>query len=728
VLRSRMLSACVRHAGVVQGTSPQVDFQQALVRAKEGPAACASEKDLSRRVAVSRSEETRKRTGQTAASSGRGHAPSQANCPLCGGALECNEGGEFHQVACPSCRLAMRGSQDQRDTAIRPAVSSANPFDRWLAGDPLPPRRLSTWGHMTRWCMSHRFVTTLSAACLAVLVGVAVSATPAYFHASSVLKSTAARCREAEERCEQARTVAARQSAHATRENRLAEDERNARLSAEGALREVRAQCQEMEQRLAHAAQERLQAVKEVRLGMAQRLAEEAAQALPSRPLESLFLAAVSGRTILREGATPSLGQESVLREALAKVGHPGFAVPTHGDRTVVLSPDGRWLAAGGEDGVLRLWNIASDDVRVSPCEVRRCGGPILAATFASTGRYLAVATPGPAVAVWDLGNQGPPAPPAVLQGSLRRITSMAVSPGGRWLAVGGIGGQAEECQALLWDLADRNRGPLVLRGHEQQILASKFSPDERWLITAGQDLTVRLWDLNHPSPAQTHVVLRGHRGWIDCLAVTPNGRWLASGSNDGTVRLWRLGDANPAADGIVLRGHSGWITALTASPDGRWLVTGSGDNTARLWDLTAGDPRDGAILLTGQASYVRAAAFSPDGQWLVTASQDKTMRLYNLAKRDTAPPPTVLGGPGEPVGALVINAGSRWLIAAGESSPASTAVSVSLWPLQTDGLVETARRVAVERFPLEKRVETLREAASQGPQPAAATEGNLLR
>jgi WD40 repeat protein len=101
------------------------------------------------------------------------------------------------------------------------------------------------------------------------------------------------------------------------------------------------------------------------------------------------------------------------------------------------------------------------------------------------------------------------------------------------------------------------------------------YSPDGKRLLTGGQDMTVRLWDV---ATGQELCRLRGHKAVVWSVAFSPDGRLALSGSADRTLRLWRLpGDWVPLFNGEDL---TGWKPL----PDGvgNWRVqkgvlTGSG-------------------------------------------------------------------------------------------------------------------------------------------------------
>ena len=289
--------------------------------------------------------------------------------------------------------------------------------------------------------------------------------------------------------------------------------------------------------------------------------------------------------------------------------GHTSYVYP------VAYSPDGRWIASGGWDNTLRLWDARTGEAACAPLDN---GDLVKTLAFSPDGSRL-VSARHDRLQVWE-----------VATGRLREeipvpapdIVAVAFRPDGATLAALDGSGGATVFNAATGAVVARLR---LGAGHDTKALA--YSPDGRWLAGAGADQkTVCLFDARTYEPSAQ---FPGHEGVIRAVAFSPDSRRLASCSSDHTVRLWQIDGGGCQ----VLRGPTDEVFAVAFHPDGRRLASAGRDRAVWLWDLTRGEE---AARLQGHTDYVWSLAFSPDGAALVSGSGDTTVRLWDTAPLKT--------------------------------------------------------------------------------------------
>jgi WD40 repeat protein len=155
----------------------------------------------------------------------------------------------------------------------------------------------------------------------------------------------------------------------------------------------------------------------------------------------------------------------------------------------LVLSPDGKTIVTRGGD--IRLWDAAKGEI------IRRlmgmaAGWPSLA--LSPDGETLAAGSDDGVVRLWDVnsGAERPALAVPLRDGEIKRVFSVAFSPDGRSLAVGYGEGDPT---IRLWELSS-GRERACYKGHKGGITSMAFSPDGTLLASGAPDKTILVWDV----------------------------------------------------------------------------------------------------------------------------------------------------------------------------------------------------------------------------------------
>ncbi|OXA50721.1 Striatin-4 [Folsomia candida] len=145
------------------------------------------------------------------------------------------------------------------------------------------------------------------------------------------------------------------------------------------------------------------------------------------------------------------------------------------------------------------------------------------------------------------------------------------------------------------------------LRSHFDSVRALAFHPVEPVLVTASEDHTLKMWNLQKTVSAKKNASLdveplytfRQHKAAVLTLVMSPSGEHVYSGSVDGTINMWTLPSSNidpyDNFDPTVLKrsftDHTDSVHGLSLHSQKSQLLSGSADGSVKLWDVTAKTP-----------------------------------------------------------------------------------------------------------------------------------------
>jgi len=239
---------------------------------------------------------------------------------------------------------------------------------------------------------------------------------------------------------------------------------------------------------------------------------------------------------------------------------------------SLAFSPNGKTLAAGGDDGAVRFWDVDSRKLENS---LTAEPGWIPGMAFSPDGRTFVFRDPEGMLQTWDLAGGEPVQTDSMVFGFPAGVPGGFVfGPEGRWLGL--IRHSSEFPKGRLEFVSlDGRDAPSVEPDEESGVLLNlAFNSPLVKMATLGMDPggthgVVRLWavqdnrlalDLEFEAPSST-----------DSVSFSPDGSLLATGSAEYGVQLW---DGNT---GQLLTTLEDWFEApfeaVTFSPDGRWLA-----------------------------------------------------------------------------------------------------------------------------------------------------------
>uniref|UniRef100_A0A667XPZ5 Striatin n=1 Tax=Myripristis murdjan TaxID=586833 RepID=A0A667XPZ5_9TELE len=213
----------------------------------------------------------------------------------------------------------------------------------------------------------------------------------------------------------------------------------------------------------------------------------------------------------------------------------------------------------------------------------------------------------------------------------------------------------ANEADSLAYDITN-NKDALrktwnpkfTLRSHFDSVRGLAFHPSEPVLVTASEDHTLKLWNLQKTAPAKKCAALdvepiytfRAHCGAVLCVTMSSTGEQCFSGGVDGTIQSWNTPNPNidpyDSYEPTVLRGalcgHTDSVWGLVYSSAHHRLLSCSADGTVRLWNAADASPALAVFNERGELGVPTSVDLvSSEPAHMVTSFHTGHIGLFNM-------------------------------------------------------------------------------------------------
>ncbi|HUG71097.1 MAG TPA: hypothetical protein VMM76_25330 [Pirellulaceae bacterium] len=258
------------------------------------------------------------------------------------------------------------------------------------------------------------------------------------------------------------------------------------------------------------------------------------------------------------------------------------------------FAPSGKWLAAGGFDGRVRLWDISLEKPLESPALTAH-NGWVQAIAFSGDGQRLYSADSWGKLCAWDFNKGEPQLAWSVDQAHEGWLRDLDVNADGSRLVSCG-----RDRVVRIWSAVDGAR-LLELSGHDTDVYSARFHPQQPLIVSGDDRGLVKLWDATEGRLLRefdARVLYLEHRlqdvGGVRTLAFDRAGDKLAAGGtipkNGGTVQgvpsillfnfetgelthTLNLGDPNHCFVHEIILHDAGFVMAVTSGTPGQGQV-----------------------------------------------------------------------------------------------------------------------------------------------------------
>lgn len=264
-------------------------------------------------------------------------------------------------------------------------------------------------------------------------------------------------------------------------------------------------------------------------------------------------------------------------------------------------------LATGGQDGAVRLWNVATGEM-TAETEL----GSAWVEHLAWSGNFLFAAAGRKLVALAASGTVA-----HTFTDAPKTITALALpTRGTSRIAAAYFGG------VCTWD-AQKFSDPKEF-AYGNAIHALTWSPDARWLVAGCQDNAVHLW-----APAEElELHMSGYETKLKELSFSHDSKWLATGGGRDAC-VWDCTGAGPEGREPLLLPHAARVCAVAFQNNHSLLATAASSGEFSLWAPTRKNPMVAEVKMPSAATKF---AWRNDDTLLAVGTEKGSVFVFRTA------------------------------------------------------------------------------------------------
>jgi WD40 repeat protein len=296
---------------------------------------------------------------------------------------------------------------------------------------------------------------------------------------------------------------------------------------------------------------------------------------------------------------------EVKIAPPIVLLGHTGTVC------AVAFSPDSKYLASGGEDGTIRIWECATG---IQLFLITAHSDVVMSVAFSTDGKTIVSGSPDNTVKVWDIKTRK--LRKTLNVGSM--VRSVSFSPDNKVVAAG-----SNDRKVRLWNVKS-GKQLRTLIGHRDGLFSVVFSPDGKYLSSGDGSGAIHLWSTKNGRKIHS----LQHEPGLCTLTYSADNKFLAATAHQQGVSIWQTNTFEKIMR-RTRKTENFYAQALAFAPDNKTLAIGS--QTVEFCDASTSACKKPFPQPQSSLSYVQALSFSPDGKWLAGANIQGYVELWRM-------------------------------------------------------------------------------------------------